>query len=163
MVKLPGMPLNKRFILQVPKLTDPSNHQPTKASDTYLDPIARLQNSVPNTPASNSDKPPGTLGNVPEQDAENTGTPYGTRAERLEGMLAEILAGTVETAVFAAESPLEHQDKLDLAKLIIDRDLGIEKTIWLLWGVRRGGRNHNLYTEARAMLERLWRGDGNEK
>jgi len=144
-------------------LTDPSNHQPTKASDTYLDPIARLQNSVPNTPASNSDKPPGTLGNVPEQDAENTGTPYGTRAERLEGMLAEILAGTVETAVFAAESPLEHQDKLDLAKLIIDRDLGIEKTIWLLWGVRRGGRNHNLYTEARAMLERLWRGDGNEK
>jgi len=80
------MPLNKRFILQVPKLTDPSNHQPTKASDTYLDPIARLQNSVPSTPASNSDKPPGTLGNVPEQDAENTGTPYGTRAERLEGI-----------------------------------------------------------------------------
>jgi hypothetical protein len=157
------MPLNKRFILQVPKLTDPSNHQPTKASDTYLDPIARLQNSVPNTPASNSDKPPGTLGNVPEQDAENTGTPYGTRAERLEGMLAEILAGTVETAVFAPESPLEQQDKLDLAKLIIDLDLAIEKTIWLLWRVRRGGRNHNLYTEARAMLDRLWRGDGNEK
>ena len=162
-VKLPGMPLNKRFILQVPKLTDPDSHQPTKADSAYLDPIARLQNSVPSTPTSNSHKPPGTLGNVPEQDAENTGTPYGTRAERMEGLLAEILAGTVETAVFAAESPLEQQDKLDLAKLIIDQDVGIEKTIWLLWGVRRGGRNHNLYTEARAMLDRLWRGDGNEK
>ena len=29
-IKLPGMPLNKRFIRKVPKLTDPSNHQPTK-------------------------------------------------------------------------------------------------------------------------------------
>jgi hypothetical protein len=53
-VKLPGMPLNKRFILQVPKLTDPDSHQPTKADSAYLDPIARLQNSVPSTPASNS-------------------------------------------------------------------------------------------------------------
>ena len=162
-VKLPGMPLNKRFILQVPKLTDPSNHQPTKADSTYLDPIARLQNSVPSTPASNSDEPSGTVGNVPKQDAEKPGTPDGTRAERISGLLAEMLAGTVETAVFAAESLLEQQDKLDLAKLIIDQDLGLEKTIWLLWGVRRGGRNHNLYTEARAMLDRLMRGDENEK
>jgi hypothetical protein len=42
-IKLPGMPLNKRFILQVPKLTDPSNHQPSKADSTYLDPVARLE------------------------------------------------------------------------------------------------------------------------
>jgi predicted transcriptional regulator len=49
---------------------------------------------------------------------------------------------------------------LELAKLIIELDLGIEKTIWLLWGVRRGGRNHNLYTEAWAMLDQLRRGDG---
>jgi hypothetical protein len=42
-VKLPGMPLNKRFILQVPKLSDPDNHQPTKQDSTYLDPIARLE------------------------------------------------------------------------------------------------------------------------
>jgi hypothetical protein len=45
-IKLPGMPLNKRFILQVPKLTDPSNHQPTKADSTYLDPIARLDKNT---------------------------------------------------------------------------------------------------------------------
>jgi hypothetical protein len=42
-VKLPGMPLNKRFILQVPKLTEPKNHQPTKQDSAYLDPIARLE------------------------------------------------------------------------------------------------------------------------
>jgi RecA/RadA recombinase len=42
-IKLPGMPLNKRFILQLPKLTDPSNHQPSKADSTYLDPVARLE------------------------------------------------------------------------------------------------------------------------
>jgi hypothetical protein len=162
-VKLPGMPLNKRFIRKVPKLTEPSNHQPTKADSAYLDPIPRLQNSVPRTPADGSSEPSGTPRNVPQKEPENTGTPDGTWAERLEGMLAEILAGTVETAVFAAESPLEQQKKMELAKLIIDQDLGIEKTIWLLWGVRRGGRNHNLYTEARAMLDRLWRGDGNEK
>ena len=42
-VKLPGMPLNKRFILQVPKLSEPNNHQPTKQDSAYLDPIARLE------------------------------------------------------------------------------------------------------------------------
>jgi hypothetical protein len=42
-VKLPGMPLNKRFILQVPKLSEPNNHQPTKQDSSYLDPIARLE------------------------------------------------------------------------------------------------------------------------
>ncbi|WP_445247614.1 hypothetical protein [Microcoleus sp. OTE_8_concoct_300] len=42
-VKLPGMPLNKRFILQVPKLSEPTNHQPTKQDSAYLDPIARLE------------------------------------------------------------------------------------------------------------------------
>ena len=149
--------------MQVPRLSDPNSHQPTPADSAYLDPIARLQNSVPRAPASSSNEPSGTVGNVPKQDASKPGTPDGTRAERMEGLLAEILAGTVETAVFAAESPLEQQDKLDLAKLIIDQDVGIEKTIWLLWGVRRGGRNHNLYTEARAMLDRLWKGDENEK
>ncbi|MEG4512676.1 hypothetical protein QUA54_05045 [Microcoleus sp. MOSTC5] len=59
-VKLPGMPLNKRFILQVPRLSDPNSHQPTPADSAYLDPIARLQNSVPRAPASSSDEPSGT-------------------------------------------------------------------------------------------------------
>ena len=157
-VKLPGMPLNKRFILQVPKLSNPGNHQPTKQDSTYLDPIARLQNSVPTAPNPDTPEQAGTPPDVPETEPPKTGTLDGTRntaAERLSAMLAEILAGTLQTPIFAPDSPLEHEEKMELAKLVIEQDLGLKKTIWILWGVSRGGRNHQLYIEARAMLERL--------
>jgi hypothetical protein len=157
-VKLPGMPLNKRFILQVPKLSNPGNHQPTKQDSTYLDPIARLQNSVPTAPNPDTPEQAGTPPDVPETEAQKLGTLDGTRdtrTERLGAMLAEILAGTLQTPIFAPDSPLEHEEKMELAKLVIEQDLGLKKTIWILWGVSRGGRNHQLYIEARAMLERL--------
>ena len=157
-VKLPGMPLNKRFILQVPKLSDPDNHQPTKQDSSYLDPITRLQNSVPTAPNPDTTEQAGTPADVPETASLEPGTLYGTRdtrPERLGAMLAEILAGTLQTPVFAADSPLEHEEKLELAKLVIEQQLGLKKTIWILWGVTRGGRNHQVYKEARAMLERL--------
>jgi hypothetical protein len=157
-VKLPGMPLNKRFILQVPKLSNPGNHQPTKQDSTYLDPIARLQNSVPIAPNPDTPEQAGTPPDVPETEAQKPGTLDGTRdtrTERLGAMLAEILAGTLQTPIFAPDSPLEHEEKMELAKLVIEQDLGLKKTIWILWGVSRGGRNHQLYIEARAMLERL--------
>jgi hypothetical protein len=157
-VKLPGMPLNKRFILQVPNLSNPGNHQPTKQDSTYLDPIARLQNSVPTAPNPDTPEQAGTPPDVPETEAQKPGTLDGirdTRTERLGAMLAEILAGTLQTPIFAPDSPLEHEEKMELAKLVIEQDLGLKKTIWILWGVSRGGRNHQLYIEARAMLERL--------
>lgn len=102
-----------------------------------------------------SEKSSGTVGNVPTEDSETVGTPCGTRAERISSLLVQILAGTLETAVFATDLALEQKEKMELAKLIIAEDLGLEKTIWLLWGVRRGGRHHALYTDARAMLERF--------
>jgi len=157
-VKLPGMPLNKRFILQVPKLSNPGNHQPTKQDSTYLDPIARLQNSVPTAPNPDTPEQAGTPPDVPETELPKTGTLDGTRdtaAERLSAMLAEILAGTLQTPVFAPDLPLEHEEKIELAKLVIAQDLGLKKTIWILWGVSCGGRNHQRYADARAMLERL--------
>ena len=157
-IKLPGMSLNKRFILQVPKLSDPDNHQPTKQDSSYLDPITRLQNSVPTAPNPDTTEQAGTPADVPETASPEPGTLDGTRntrPERLGAMLAEILAGTHQTPVFAADSPLEHEEKLELAKLVIEQQLGLKKTIWLLWGVTRGGRNHQVYKEARAMLERL--------
>jgi hypothetical protein len=157
-IKLPGMPLNKRFILQVPKLSEPNNHQPTKADSSYLDPIARLQKSVPSFSNPDTTEQTGTPPDVPENESPEPGTLDGTRdtrAERLSAMLAEILAGTLQTPVFAPDSPLEHEEKLELAKLVIEQQLGLKKTIWILWGVSRGGRNHQVYKEARAMLERL--------
>jgi hypothetical protein len=159
-VKLPGMPLNKRFILQVPKLSDPNNHQPTPADSAYLNPIPRQENSNPRNSISSSEESAGTVGKLPERDAENCGTPAGTRAERLEALLADVLASASQP-VFSADFPLlEHSDRVQLALLVIAQNLGKEKTIWLLWGVRPGGRNHNLYTEARAMLDRLINGEG---
>ena len=161
-VKLPGMPLNKRFILQVPKLSDPNNHQPTPANSAYLNPIPRQQNSFPSNSISSSEESAGTVGKLPERDAENGGTIAGTRAERLEALLADVLASACQP-VFSADFPfLEHSDRVQLAKLVIAQNLGKEKTIWLLWGIRPGGRNHNLYTEARAMLDRLINGEENK-
>jgi hypothetical protein len=143
MVKLPGQSLSDRTLV---KLTRHSAPEVAKSA---------LVDGVPSAPIFLSDRPPGTPRNVPEDNSEHLGTPYGIRAERMKGMLAEILAGRSEMAVFAAESTLEQEEKLELAHLVIEQDLGIEKTIWLLWGIRRGGRNHHLYTEAKAMLDRL--------
>lgn len=91
---------------------------------------------------------------TPQRKSENPGTPDGIRAEQFSGLLAEILAETAP-AVFSADFPLEHEDRVKVAKLVIAQNLGAEKTILLLWGVRRGGRNHHLYVEAKAMLDRL--------
>ncbi|MEG4287275.1 type IV secretory system conjugative DNA transfer family protein [Microcoleus sp. A006_D1] len=143
MVKLPGGSLTDRTLVKLAKHSAPgveiSAPKPTLSEST----LGTL----------------GTLKTPSEQDTPNAGTPYGTRAERISGMLADILAGTLETAVFYPNSPLEQDEKLELAKLIIAEDLGLERTIWLLWGIRRGGRNHALYTEARAMLDRLINGE----
>jgi hypothetical protein len=47
---------------------------------------------------------------------------------------------------------------VQLAKLVIAKNLGKQKTIFLLWGVTDGGRNHQRYALARKMLEDLIRG-----
>lgn len=148
LVKLPGQLQSDRTLVKLIK-----HPAPGATKSTAVD-------SVPSDLIPLSDKPSGTPRNVPQQDSEKVGTPCGTRAERLLRLLAEILSETSPMAVFAAESPLEQDEKLELAKLVIEQDLGIEKTIWLLWGVRRGGRNHHLYTEARVMLENLINGHG---
>ena len=96
----------------------------------------------------------GTPKNTLEPESEQPGS-FMEHGEHLSEMLAQLLAGTVEKAVFAADYPLEQRDKMKLAKLVIAQELGQEKTIWLLWGIRRGGRNHHLYAEAREMLEKL--------
>jgi hypothetical protein len=179
-VKLPGMPLNKRFILQVPKLSEPHNHQPTKQDSSYLDPIARLGRNtsvddVSETQNNTSDSSSGKDCTLPEQDSGNLANPYGKGAagsqdvettdessalnESLNGFLAEVLAENLPP-VFADDFPLKkHERRVQLAKLVIAKNLGKQKTIYLLWGVTDGGRNHQRYVDARAMLERLMGGD----
>ncbi len=113
---------------------------------------------IGNTP--NTSENSGTPKTTPEPKPEQPGSPTEHR-EHLSEMLEQLLAGTLEQAVFWDDFPAEQQDRMKLAKAIIKLELGQEKTIWLLWGVRRGGRNHNLYAEAREMLDRLIKGEIN--
>ena len=181
-VKLPGMPLNKRFILQVPKLSEPHNHQPTKQDSSYLDPIARLGRNtsvddVSETQNNTSDSSSGKDCTLPEPDSGNLANPYGTGTagsqdsegldssealnQSLNGFLAEVIAENLPP-VFADDFPLKkHERRVQLAKLVIAKNLGKQKTIYLLWGVTDGGRNHQRYVDAREMLERLMGGDNN--
>jgi hypothetical protein len=79
----------------------------------------------------------------------------------LEGFLADVLA-EASAPIFSDDFPLKnHQQRVQLAKLVIAEKLGKEKTIFLLWGATSGGRNHQRYADARAMLERLTDGEEN--
>lgn len=122
---------------------------------------------VPKAPVDNdsdaqidiSDNPSGTVGNVPQVGAENLGNPCGMGMERLEALLAEVLA-EASPPVFSEDFSLsKHSERVQLAKMVIAQNLGKEQTILLLWGIRPGGRNHIMYTEAREMLDRLIRGE----
>ncbi|MEG3903646.1 hypothetical protein QUB19_15535 [Microcoleus sp. B4-C5] len=110
---------------------------------------------VPTVPTSDISEQAGTPLDALGTGSQNPGTPYGTRAERISAMFEALKAGTHQTPVFAPDSPLEHEEKLELAKLVIEQKLGLKKTIWVLWGVTRGGRNHQLFVEARKMLKNL--------
>jgi|GEM_PF-642093 len=120
---------------------------------------------------STSDNSPGKDSTLPLQEAGNLSNPYGKGAEgsegsegsdtsealnqSLNGFLAEVIAENLPP-VFADDFPLKnHERRVQLAKLIIAKNLGKMKTIWLLWGVKDGGRNNQRYIDARTMLRRL--------
>jgi hypothetical protein len=132
---------------------------------------------LPDGKNSTSDKPSGTDYTLPQQDTGNLANPYGTETagsqdsegldssealnQSLNGFLAEVLAENLPP-VFADDFPLKkHERRVQLAKLVIAKNLGKKKTIFLLWGVTDGGRNHQRYADARAMLERLMEGEDN--
>ncbi len=120
---------------------------------------------------STSDNSPRKDSTLPQQEVGNISNPYGKAAEgsegsegsdtsealnqSLNGFLAEVIAENLPP-VFADDFPLKnHERRVQLAKLIIAKNLGKMKTIWLLWGVKDGGRNNQRYIDARTMLERL--------
>lgn len=101
----------------------------------------------------------GTPWNIPPSRTENPGNSDGMGIVDLEAFLADILA-EASPPVFSSEfSVTEHDQRVQLAKMIIAQNLGKEKTIFLLWGARPGGRNHHVYTEARELLDRLIKGE----
>ncbi|MEG4087464.1 hypothetical protein [Microcoleus sp. POL10_C6] len=132
-------------------------------------------NEVSDTQISTPNNSSGKDDTLPQPDTGNLSNPYGkataglpdtettSDAEALEqslnGFLAEVLAENLPP-VFADDFPLKtHERRVQLAKLVIARNLGKQKTIFLLWGVTDGGRNHQRYVDAREMLERLIKGE----
>jgi hypothetical protein len=96
----------------------------------------------------------GNSRNLPSSKPENPGNPYGTRADGLEAYVNDALKEPGKCPIFS-NSKLSDEQKKEIAKIIINRNLGVENTILILWGLRSGGRNHHLYVEAREMLDRL--------
>jgi hypothetical protein len=134
-------------------------------------------NEVSDAQIDTSDNSSGKDCTLPKQDTGNLSNPYGKGAEgsegserldiskalnqSLNGFLAEVLAETLPP-VFADDFPLKkHERRVQLAKLVIAQNLGKQKTIWLLWGLKDGGRNNRRYIDARDMLDRLTKGDNN--
>ena len=144
LVKLPGQSQADRKLIKLVRHLSPKNATIDNVSDAQID---------------ISNNPSGTVGNVPQVGAENLGNPCGMGAERLEALLAEVLA-EASPPVFSEDFSLsKHSERVQLAKMVIAQNLGKEQTILLLWGIRPGGRNHIMYTEARKMLDRLIEGE----
>jgi len=132
-VKLPGESLKDRYLVQIERHSDKLTQNAAKVSDAACrSPIEASQ---------------------PEP--EKSGSPDRIPDSGLEAFLAKILNGGGNPTVFGSELGLEHAQKLQLARLVIDRNLGIEKTIFYLWGIKSGGTNHYKYVEARQWLDRL--------
>ncbi|MBE9163994.1 hypothetical protein [Tychonema sp. LEGE 06208] len=141
--------------------------------DVHKSAVADVSDAQIDTP----DTPSRTDATLPEQDTGNPLNLYGKGAEgsadseglntsealnqSLNGFLAEVLAENLPP-VFADDFPLKkHERRVQLAKLVIAQNLGKQKTIWLLWGVKDGGRNNQRYIDAREMLEKLSKGEDN--
>ncbi|MEG4521005.1 ATP-binding protein [Microcoleus sp. AT9b-C5] len=160
LVKLPGQSQADRTLVKLVKHPEPKNATVADVSDAQID--------TPDTPSR-------TDTTLPEQESGNLPNPYGkgtagtqdtetsSDSEALEqslnGFLAEVLAESLPP-IFADDFPLKkHDRRVQLAKLVIAKNLGKQKTIFLLWGVTDGGRNHQRYVDARDMLDRLIKGE----
>lgn len=158
-VKLPGQPLSDRMFVKLEQKSTPKTWE--------QQPLNEVSDVEISTPENSSGKDC----TLPEQDDGNLSNPYGkgtagtegmegvsnseALSDSLNGFLAEVLAENLPP-VFADNFPIKkHERRVQLARLVIAKNLGKQKTIYLLWGLTDGGRNHQRYVDARAMLERL--------
>ena len=84
-----------------------------------------------------------------DPEPEKTRNAEYTRLEALKSRFIEKLQNPNNPPLF---QNLERSEKLEILRLILPENLGIESTIFLCWGVKPGGRNHDKYQDARAML-----------
>ena len=162
LVKLPGQPQSDRTLVKLVKHPEPRNVAVDDVSDTKINTSDNLSGTDYTPPQQDNGSPEKTYGTGAEglKDSEGLDTSEALN-QSLNGFLAEVLAETLPP-VFADDFPLKkHERRVQLAKLVIAKNLGKQKTIYLLWGVTDGGRNHQRYVDARDMLERLMGGEEN--
>ena len=133
-VKLPGQKQLERTLVKL-------NKHPLTPKDAAVDDVSDAQNNTPGNPSEKDCT-------LPEQDAGNLPNPYGKGTagtqdaettsdsealrQSLNGFLAEVLAENLPP-IFADDFPLKkHERRVQLAKLVIAKNLGKQKTIFLL-------------------------------
>jgi hypothetical protein len=140
-VKLPGQKQSERTLVKLTKHSE----APTQSQSI---PQIADDNDVSDTQITSPDNPSGKDYILPQPDTGNLANPYGTRTagsqdsegldssealnQSLNGFLAEVLAENLPP-VFADDFPLKkHERRVQLAKLVIAKNLGKKKTIFLL-------------------------------
>lgn len=160
LVKLPGQSQADRTLVKLVKHPTAQNAPTSEVSDAQI--------STPdNSSGKDATLPQPDTGSIPNPygkgtaGTQDTETSSGSEAleQSLNGFLAEVIAENLPP-IFADDFPLKkHDRRVQLAKLVIAKNLGKQKTIFLLWGVTDGGRNHQRYVDARDMLDRLIKGE----
>jgi hypothetical protein len=94
---------------------------------------------------------------VPAPEAETIRKPDGISVEAFSARIASALASDSTEASTPLLDDLDHSGKLLMMRLLLSQSLGKEKTIWLAWGQKSGGRNHEKYKYACEILELIIR------
>lgn len=128
---------------------------PGDAGNRFLVKLERHSNKLPLPSPEASEDLPGSFIKGTVREPKMPGSPLGMPGIDLEATLGHILGSDGKYTVFAWDWGANHAERFELARLVIAQNLGIEKTILHLWGVKSGGRTHQKYIEARGYLDRL--------
>lgn len=115
----------------------------------------RQKLELPHQPSETSEDLPGSFIKGTVREPAKPGSPLGMPGIDLEATLGKILSSDGKYTVFSWDWGANDAERFELARLVIAENLGVEKTILHLWGVKSGGRTHQKYVEARQYLDRL--------
>lgn len=133
LVKMPGQSPSDRTLVKIEQHSDRLPQQPIETSDSVY------RSSI----------------EAPRRELRNPGSPARMPSLDLEAILAQILTGGGNITVYGWDWGMSDAERFELARLVVDRELGVEKRILYLWGIKSGGTNHYKYVEARQYLDRL--------
>ncbi len=92
---------------------------------------------------------------VPAAEPEASRKPDGISVEALSERIESALQPEAQTSLPPLFEGLDREGKLLMLRLLLTRKLGKEKTIFLAWGLKSGGRNHDKYRMASELLDAM--------